>query len=224
MSLAKLPIEVSFYKPKRSNCIKHPYERGMFISINNYKTHTETIYQSIKKQYQTIEYGLTKKNYSRDDLKISYGKSPNPKKLMDEVVVKKKILMVAGIHNYDRYNYKTQSGSKIHSGYQHLHLYLYGINNLLPTNTKSLENKIKHLKILLMRHNQVYKKKEESSIDIRTVGTGENLFNDVVCPTSLYEYINYPKTNPNKICCINYIADTMQYNKQNYPLVYVYRS
>ena len=224
MSLARLPIGSINYPPRKSNCIEHPYERGMFISINNYKTYTETIYQSLKKQYQTIEYGLTKKNYSRDDLKIRYNQSPNPKKLMDEVVIKKRILMVAGIHNYDRYNYKTQSGSKIHSGYQHLHLYLYGIHHLLPTNTKTLENKIKHLKILLMRHNKVYSKNRETSIDIRTVGTGENLFNDVVSPTSLHQYINLPKTNPQKVCCINYIADTRQYDNQNYPLVFIYRS
>ncbi len=224
MSLAKLPIENGLYKPRVSNCIKHPYERGMFISINNYKTHTETLYQSIKKQYQTIEYGLTKKNYSRDDLKISYGKSPNRKKIMDEVVVKKRILLVAGIHNYDRYDYKTQRGSKTNSRYQHLHLYLYGMHHHLPKNAKSLEDKIRHLKILLMRHNQVKKKNEETAIDIRAVGTGENLFNDNITPTSLYEYINLPKTNPGKKCCINYIADTMQYNNQNYPLVYIYRS
>ena len=224
MSLAVLPIEESYYKPRRSNCLQHPYERGMLISINNYKTHTEKLYQSLKKNYQTIEYGLTKKNYSRDDLKIRYKQSPNPKKLMDEVVVKKRILMVAGVHNYDKYNYKTQSGSKIHYGYQHLHLYLYGIHHLLPTDTKSLENKIKHLKILLMRHNQVYKKNKETSIDIRRVGTGENLYNDVVSPTSLHQYINLPKTNPEKKCCINYIADTRQYDNQNYPLVFIYRS
>ena len=92
------------------------------------------------------------------------------------------------------------------------------------TTKRDLENKIKHLKILLMRHNKVYSRNRDTSIDIKTVGTGENLFNDVVCPTSLYEYINLPKTNPQKVCCINYIADTRQYDNQNYPLVFIYRS
>ena len=94
----------------------------------------------------------------------------------------------------------------------------------LPRDAKSLENKLKHLKILLMRHNQVKKKSEDTAIDIRSVGTGQNQFNDNITPTSLYEYINLPKSNPKKLCCINYIADTMQYNNQNYPLVYIYRS
>ena len=60
MSLARLPIGSINYPPRKSNCIEHPYERGMFISINNYKTHTETIYQSLKKQYQNSKSGAVK--------------------------------------------------------------------------------------------------------------------------------------------------------------------
>ena len=224
MSLARVTKGDYLCKPQRSNYQEHNYDRGMFISINNHKTHYETILKSIKKVYQSLEGALTETNYSRNDLITSYGKSPSRRVIMDEVIAKKRILLVGGIHNYDKYDYKKKRGSKSNSGYQHLHLYLYGVSRFLPDNPKSLKNKIRQLKLRLMRHNQVKDKDDITAVDIKAVGIGGNVDNDVVSPNSLYEYINYPKTNPNKICCINYIADTMQYNKQNYPLVYVYRS
>ena len=59
----------------------HPYEKGMFISINNHKTDSGKLF-TFSKQYQTLYYGLTGLNISRDSIKVSAGKLPSRKTIM----------------------------------------------------------------------------------------------------------------------------------------------
>jgi len=222
-SEARLPVSYTYNKPTYIAPDEHLYARGMFITINNHKQGSDTLYQSLKKQYQSIVYGLTCTNHSRNDIKCVTGKLPKRNRIMDCLVVNELPVMVAGIHNYDTYNNKTLRGSRVSSDYQHLHMYVYGVHHHLPDNSNLLDKCIEHLKILLARHNKLNKYKPSELITIAPVGRGEYIFNDVVTPSSVYEYLEHPYKNPSKVCCINYIADTIQYGNNNYPLSYIYR-
>lgn len=218
-----LPVSITYTKPSYYAPEEHTYARGMFVTINNHKQGNDSIYQSLKKQYQSILYGLNGINFSRDTFRVCVGKLPSRKKIMDDVVVKKRILMVAGIHNYDAYNNKTLRGSRSNIDYQHLHMYLYGVHHYLPEDGNALADKVEYLKKLIARHNRLNTNNPSKHITITPVGRGEYISNDVISPTSLYDYLQHPYKQPNKVCCINYIADTIQYHNNNYPLSYIYR-
>jgi hypothetical protein len=72
------PLELLLYsltlEQTNAQPIEYEYERGMFISINNHKLISADLYQGFKKQYQSIMYGLTRSNISRDTIKVSYGR------------------------------------------------------------------------------------------------------------------------------------------------------
>ena len=96
------PLEQLLYPPTLEQTKaqhNHPYERGMFISINNHKTDSGKLFTLFSKQYQTLLYGLTGINISRDSIKVSAGKLPSCKTIMD-LIYKKRLLLVAGIHDY----------------------------------------------------------------------------------------------------------------------------
>ena len=105
------------YKVLNQALYTQPYERGMGISITNYKMHYEHLVQQLKRQYQSIYSCLTNKKISRDDIKQIKG-IPGRNSIMD-CVYKKVPLLVAGIHNNpteDNFNH-----------YQHSHFYLYNL-------------------------------------------------------------------------------------------------
>jgi len=97
------PLELLLYstavEQTKTQLTEHEYERGMFISINNHKLISADLYQGFKEQYRTLMYGLLGHNISPSTIRISYGKLPKRQVIMD-LVAKKKVLLVAGIHDY----------------------------------------------------------------------------------------------------------------------------
>ena len=199
----------------------HMFNRGMFISINNHKSGTDDIASKLRKVYHSIIYGLTGKNISKETIRW-VSRMPKRSKVMD-MLHRKGVIMVAAIHNYSYYNTKTGRGSRWNANYQHLHLFLYGIDKHMPDDVVGIENKVMHLKKLCSRYNQNIDKKGWEGIDIRPVGRGQYKYNDLIKPTTLYDYLNLPKTNPSKQCIINYMADTSFYDNNNYPLTFIYQ-
>ena len=107
-----------------------PFERGMFITMNNHKSNAPVLYQSLKRIYHSINLVLTEENISRDKIIISTGKVPSRKRIMD-LVVKKSPIVAAGIHKYNCWNQSIGRGSKTNYNYYHLHLYVYGTHHYL---------------------------------------------------------------------------------------------
>ena len=218
------PLELLLYSPvvgqTKTHIYDHEYERGMFISINNHKLISADLYQGFKKQYQSIMYGLTGSNISRDAIKVSYGRLPKRQVIMD-LVAKKKVLVVAGIHDYKPTD-QGGRGSRWNYEYQHSHFYIYGAHHYLPKDPAELLDKIDHLERLLQRGSNI-KGASYKVNTIKPVGRGKYLFSDPVTPTTLYDYLQSPLSNPDKQNCINYIAHNANNPNNQYPLTYLYQ-
>ena len=191
----------------------------MFISINNHKQSSDTLYQSLRKQYQSI-HALTGNNVSRSNIRLVADKLPQRQKVMD---IAAKVIAVATMHQYDRYNNLTFRGSNANYEYQHLHLFVYGANHYLPENDVDIDNKVRHIKHCLLRHNKFSKNATDKKIDIREVGKGKYLYNDPITPTTFYDYLQLPKQQPNKDCVINYMADSRNNLFAANPLMFIYQ-
>ena len=209
-------------RPTRS-ISEHKYARGMFLTVNNHATRGEEIVWKLKENYKTILYWLTLEKINKKNIKLTAGRPPSNKTLMDMQSVRTP-LMVAGIHNYDRYDRNVGRGSLYNTHYQHLHLFLFGIYPYLPSEEVALNQKLEHLKKLLSRHNKRSKVGVKNFIDIRPVGIGKYQYNDIITPLTLHKYLNLPTTEPRKECVINYIADTAGYGGNYYPLSFVYKN
>ena len=210
--------------PYQSNTIEtHKYARGMSVSINNHKQGSSSIVEKIRKNYQSLMYGLTGSNPSMNDIRLWSGKrAPSRKKVMD-IVANKGVLMVAVIHPYDHTDKYSGRGSKFNVDNEHLHLYIYGAHHYLPTDRKELDSKINQIIKLFGRHCRRKSNNQNRFIDIKPVGTGKNKYNDIVNPTDVYDYINLPVTDPMKDCWINYMANSRNLEQQTYPLLYIYK-
>ena len=197
----------------------HPYERGMFISINNHKTDSGKLFTLFSKQYQTLYYGLTGNNISRESIKVSAGKLPSRKTIMD-LIYKKRLLLVAGIHDYKPLD-KRGRGSRNNYEYQHTHFYVYGTHFYLPEEEKQLRDKEDHLARLLQRNTNTTNQRHRL-IKVSPVGTGKYFYNDQVTPSNLYEYLQSPRVDPSRKNVINYISNNKNNPSNQYPLTYIY--
>jgi hypothetical protein len=216
-------LELLLYPPtieQTGTQYNHPYERGMFISINNHKCISGKLFTLYPKQYQTLVYGLTGKNISRASIKVSVGRMPSRDTIMD-LVNSKTLLVVAGIHDYKPLD-KRGRGSRRNYEYQHTHFYVYGAHHLLPAEEYALRDKEDHLARLLQRNTNTTNQKHRL-IKVLPVGTGKYLYNDQVTPTSLYDYLQSPTRDPRKNNVINYIASNSNNPNNQYPLTYIYQ-
>ena len=95
-------LELLLYPPNIEQTrthLDHPYDKGMFISINNHKCTSGKLFSLYPKQYQTLVYGLTGKNISKESITVVAGRIPSRDKIMD-LVNRKMLLLVAGIHGH----------------------------------------------------------------------------------------------------------------------------
>ena len=76
------------------------YDKGMFISYNNHRQGTDTLYQSLKHQYKSIVYALTGINISKSSIRL--GKVPRRQKVMDishsQMVMEKSLACLRWLH------------------------------------------------------------------------------------------------------------------------------
>jgi hypothetical protein len=218
------PLELLLYSPTveqtKTQSIEHEYERGMFISINNHKLISADLYQGFKERYGSIMYGLLGHNIAPSTIKVCYGRLPKRQIIMD-LVAKKKVLVVAGIHDYKPTD-QGGRGSRWNYEYQHSHFYVYGAHHYLPKDPAELLDKIDHLERLLQRGSNI-KGASYKVNTIKPVGRGKYLFSDPVTPTTLYDYLQSPLSNPDKQNCINYIAYNANNPNNQYPLTYLYQ-
>jgi len=218
------PLELLLYstavEQTKTQLTEHEYERGMFISINNHKLISADLYQGFKEQYRTLMYGLLGHNISPSTIRISYGKLPKRQVIMD-LVAKKKVLLVAGIHDYKPTD-QGGRGSRWNYEYQHSHFYIYGAHHYLPKDPAKLKDKIDHLERLLQRGSNI-KGASYKVNTIKPVGRGKYLFSDPVTPTTLYDYLQSPLNDQQKQSVINYIAHNASNPSNQYPLTYLYQ-
>ena len=219
------PLEALLYKDKSTvqdtfrPQAGHPYAKGMAVTINNHKQDTADLVSSLKRVYQSLVYGLTGKNPSRESLMLKT-KVPPRKKVMD-LVASKTPLLVAGIHSYDYRDNRTGRGSYANYGYQHLHLYCYGVHHYFPSD--EVASTQEHLRKLLQRYLHSPKKAPKTAIEVKPVGMGKYLYECDVTPTSLYDYLLMPTTSPNGTSWINYIAGSKEKPQDRTPLLFIYK-
>ena len=217
------PLEQLLYTPtleQTKTQYNHPYERGMFISINNHRTNSGKLFTLFSKQYQTLFYGLTGINISRNSIKVSAGRLPNRKIIMD-LISKKRLLLVAGIHDYKPLD-KRGRGSRRNYEYQHTHFYAYGTHFYLPEEERALRDKEDHLARLLQRNTNTTNQRHRI-VKVSPVGTGKYLYTDQVTPSNLYEYLQSPREDPSRKNVINYISNNKNNPSNQYPLTYIYQ-
>ena len=194
---------------------EHPYEKGVFITIQNHKYLSTDIYLQLHKLYYDICCSLFDKNKVINGIRYE-GKLPSPTKIY-HLVNSKIPIMVCGIHNYNAWNNQLGRGSNKNWGFQHSHFYLYGVHHYIDKDdTKKWENKIK--KVLKKNFSNQPKYGRKRVIDIRGVGLGKYSYRENITPSTLYDYLQTPYKYPIKECIINYIAK----ERNNYPLTYTF--
>lgn len=197
----------------------HPYAKGMALTISTHRQTTDQLVQCFKDYYQTLLYGLTGENPSKDHIRVK-SKLPPYRKVMDLVSCRTP-LMVIGIHTYSKRDISTGKGSYGNYGFQHPHIFVYGVHHNLPAQLRSKE--VEHLTKLFQRHIKATRKVNLANhpVKIDPVGYGQNLHNDIVSPTLLYKYLSIPNEDPSRECWINYIAGKGE--EERNPLTYVYK-
>ena len=121
------PLELLLYPSTIEQTSKqeqeHPYQNGMFISINNHKTDAGKIIQQFPRQYQTLIHSVCNRKISREDIRVTKNLPPAYK--ISNLVASKKLIVVGGIHDYKQQD-KYGNGSRTNFYHQHTHLYVYG--------------------------------------------------------------------------------------------------
>ena len=222
------PIEQAWNEsqlPASINLGATPYTNGMLISISNRNCQYETLVSQFKEMYISIINALYERNITRWSIQKlvgcwDYGKDkirlPTHEQLLDLVIKKKNIIMVAGVHNYKKDD--PRSGGR---EYCHSHFYLYNVHHHLPNNPVDLAKTIWNIEKNLNRYAKVPKRLQDT-IRITEVGVGEHTFTDSVNPTNLYEYLRSPIDNPDAPNVINYIANNRHLPHIQYPLTTLY--
>ena len=154
--------------PRQTTKIER-YERGMFISINNHKQGNDDLYGTIKKQYQSLLYALTGDNISRDAIRVT-DRLPAQNTIL-HLMAKQRVFVAAAFHSYNAYNQRSGRGSNYNfGGYNHLHLYAYGLHHLMQKHSGGVDAAVNHIKGCLFRHNRFADAKNPNNIDVREVG------------------------------------------------------
>ena len=215
------PLEQLLYpssiQDTRKPDLQHPYEKGMFISINNHKTDAAGLIQQYPRQYQSIIASICNRKISREQ--IRHTKKLPSRELVADLVAEKKLLVVAGIHDYKRHD--GRGGSKTNYDYQHTHFYVYGIHHYLPSERAALEKVEKQICRNLQRYTNTTNKKY-CLIHITPVGVGAYRFSDRVTPTTLYDYLLTISPEQGKKTLLSYIAKNRHNPDIQYPISYLH--
>jgi hypothetical protein len=215
------PLEQLLYPSTIEQTIKpelnHPYEKGIFISINNNKTDAATLIQQYPRQYQTLIHSICGRSISREN--IRHSKKLPSRELIADLVAEKKLLVVSGIHDYKRKD--GRGGSKRNYDYQHTHFYVYGAHHYLPAKGAELEAAEKKICRNLQRYTNTTNKRY-CLIKVASVGNGIYRHSDSVTPTTLYDYLLTASPQASKRTLLSYIASNRHNPSIPYPISYLY--
>ena len=222
MTNANALEDLLYEKPIRKtygSSTPHVYRNGMFITINNHRSTAGDLYQNYKRQYQTLYYGLTGRNVSRESI-VLQDKQPPSKQLILKLLNARKIIVVAGIHDYSNQDKRGKHSNRNYE-YQHQHLYVYGVDKHVPNKHEKIHDKEQHLERLLKRYNKTTRRRYKEIV-IEPVGYGKYQYNEQVNPVNLHDYLLSPSHNPSRECIINYIANNRHNPAVKYPLTFIY--
>ena len=195
----------------------HPYENGIFITIQNHKCYSADIYLQLTDFYQSLCKSFLPRKMVIDAVDIVSGGLPTEERLL-ELCHRKIPILVCGIHPYDAYNKTTGRGSRSNNEYQHSHYYLYGIHHYLKID-KIDKWKDKTQRMLKRKFSKQPRYVKDNVVDIRGVGIGKYSYSDRITPRNLYGYLLTPYRDPLKECLINYISK----HKSQYPTTIIYK-
>ena len=215
------PLEQLLYPPAIEQTINselnHPYEKGMFISINNNKTDTAALIQQYPRQYETLIHSICGRSISRGN--IRHSRRLPSRELIADLVAEKKLLVVAGIHDYKKQD--RRGGSKRNYDYQHTHFYVYGAHHYLPKEGAELVAAEKKICRNFQRYTNTTNKRYRL-VEVASVGNGIYRYSDSVTPTTLYEYLLAASPDASKRTLLSYIANNRHNPSVQYPISYLY--
>ena len=188
----------------------HPYQNGMFISFSNYRMYQEELIKNYKRQYQSILRSLGFK-VSRDDITKRY-ELPKRRTITD-LIVNKIPILVAACHD----NTSPDDNGRT---YHHSHFLIYNIHHYLPKTNLELRKMIDD--IIKTQYRYTFCRKGSVAVDIRPVGSYKH-YQDNIAPSEFYDYLQTPRTHPNKENLMNYLSrSNKQDPKIRYPFNYLY--
>ena len=218
------PLELLLYPSTIEQTSKqeqeHPYQNGMFISINNHKTDAGKIIQQFPRQYQTLIHSVCNRKISREDIRVTKNLPPAYK--ISNLVASKKLIVVGGIHDYKQQD-KYGNGSRTNFYHQHTHLYVYGVHHFLPINKELLEDAEKQICQNFQRYTGTSNKRY-CLVKVAPVGTGIHRFTDMVTPNNIYEYLLTANPAGQQKSLLHYIANNRHNPSIQYPLHYLYEA
>ena len=190
--------------------LKHPYQKGMFISISSHKLFYDKLISNFKRQYQSVLKAIGIK-VGRDDIK-QVRDLPSEVKI-NELIKKKVPILIGAIHDNP-----TRDGDGIR--YQHSHLFIYNIHHYLPSNNCGLNELVKRIRAYQGRFvGSKYIK--DDGVDVRPVGTYQHYEEDIT-DDDFYNYLLHPINNPRKETLINYMKNNRKNPDVNYSMTYLY--
>ena len=225
MKLLEAPVKISYSNPilewyekntKQSQVKGDTFENGMLITINNKDCYYKHLSSQFREVYISILNAIGYK-LRRTDVKEMVGEWKGKRvilpsrQILFDLLNKKTPILLCGVHNYKRDDYRSKGKENTHS-----HYYLYNIHHYLPSGARDLMKVKSKIKDSLGRYvkSKNYKRFQEI-IDITQV-------RDNVSPLQLYDYLSSPNTNPEKANLINYIASNRHLPNIQYPLTTIY--
>ena len=188
----------------------HPYQNGMFISFSNYRMYQEELIKNYKRQYQSILRSLGFK-VSRDDITKRY-ELPKRRTITD-LIVNKIPILVAACHD----NTSPDDNGRT---YHHSHFLIYNIHHYLPKTNLELRKMIDD--IIKTQYRYTFCRRGSVAVDIRPVGSYKH-YQDNIAPSEFYDYLQTPRTHPNKENLMNYLSrSNKQDPKIRYPFNYLF--
>ena len=202
-----------------STSLEYGYERGMFISVNNYRQTWEQLHSQFRRQYVSIVKSITGKNIHIGGVEM---RMRNPPKNLMDIINSKKLVMVAGIHDYHPNDFLGRGRSSLQE-FKHTHFYVYGAHHYLPATLgieilKDQEEKLK--KYLGYRYAGRKNKKlwRDNVVSVKAVGMGEYRYTDNVSPTILEKYF----MDTSRDTVINYMRNNRHRPSIQYPLYFLW--
>mgnify|MGYP001166195487 FL=1 len=173
---------------------RHPYSKGMFVTLSNHKMSSVELLGTFKRQYQSVLGALGIKA-SRTDIKQVKG---IPSRSTINTLLENGLpIAIACIHD----NPTEDSDLML---YQHSHMLYHNLAQYMPSDPVSLPGTVNMIR---RRHGRyIGKKHKRDGVDIRPVGSYKHYQEHDLDDMDFYDYLHTPLNSPRKDCLINYMA------------------